>query len=130
MMRIIKTRLGDFPVRRKTAAGISIYKSGRDMRWNWKKVKIGDYFAATHMREIKPPMRLCNADYVTSFLLDGTEVDMRVRAESADLLRAVKAELVKLINGCCGDQAGKQFCESFGCGTLKSLLETAEGKTC
>ncbi len=53
----------------------------------------------------------------------------KLRSES-ERLRAVndrfRAALQGSINGCCGERAGKVFCENFGCGTLQKILKEAK----
>lgn len=51
-------------------------------------------------------------------------------------LRIIKDEVLEKIVGCCGVQAGKIFCENYGCGTLhriavqiQSAIQFVEKKT-
>lgn len=51
------------------------------------------------------------------------------RAESAEAERDGLLALIReKVGNCCGEQAGKCMCDSFGCGTLMGIAALAAGE--
>lgn len=76
-MNTVTTSLGTFPICRKSAIGLSVYRAGRSFCWQDEWIEPGSLFSVTHVcpkAMSKTPTMLYGGTFVARFRMDGTEV--------------------------------------------------------